>query len=64
MSADDLVKMLRERVRAEGGSLRFAENHNVSASYVANVLCGLSKPGPGIALALGMKKVVTFEPIE
>ena len=64
MDADDLLKLLRERVKAEGGAERFADNHNVSPSYVAKALCGLCKPGPGIALALGLKKVIRFEPIK
>ena len=64
MDAHDLVKLLRERVKAEGGAFRFADNHNVSPGYVTSVMCGCTKPGPGIALALGLKKVVTFEPIK
>lgn len=64
MNADDLVKLLRERIKAEGSVDRFAENHDLSIGYICNVLyCG-EKPGPKIALALGMKKVIRFEPIE
>jgi hypothetical protein len=64
MDADDLVKLLRERVKAEGGIFKFVENHDISLGYVGSVLyCG-SKPGPKIALALGLKKVVSFEPIK
>jgi hypothetical protein len=64
MDADDLVKLLRERCLAEGGAYRFAKNHEVSDQYVSNVLSGKYKPGPKIAMALGLKKVITFEPIK
>lgn len=64
MTDDELRELLRRQVKAEGGSFKFAANHNVSQSYVSNVLYCLNKPGPKIALALGLKKVITFEPIK
>lgn len=64
MSGDELLDLLRQRVAAEGGVSRFAENHDISQGYVSNVLyCG-NKPGPKIALALGFKMVRTYEPIK
>lgn len=63
MDSDELLVLLRDRVRTEGGSHRFAANHDLSPSYITTVLCGLNKPGPKIAMALGLKKVITFEPI-
>lgn len=64
MNHDDLLLLLRERVKAAGSVSRFAAEHDIAESYVGNVLyCGC-KPGPKIALALGLKKVVSFEPIK
>lgn len=64
MNADDLVKLLRERIKAEGSVARFAENHDLSNGYVCKVLYCNEKPGPKIALALGLKKVISFVPIK
>jgi hypothetical protein len=64
VNADDLLALLRQRTREAGSAERFAEQHDISAGYVKNVLCGQSKPGPAIALALGLKKVVSFEPVK
>lgn len=62
MTHDELVQLLRERVKEEGGAVRFSVNHDISMGYLTNVLyCG-HKPGPKIAEALGLKKVVSFEP--
>lgn len=63
MNSDELKALLRQAAKAEGSLERFAERHNLSAGYLRNFLCGLAKPGPAIALALGLKKVVSFEPI-
>lgn len=64
MTPDELVKLLREKVEAEGGQERFAQKYGITRGYVSAVLCGHHKPGPGIALVLGFKKVVSFEPIK
>jgi hypothetical protein len=64
VNTDDLLKLLRQRVKEEGGQSRFAQNHGLSQGYVANVLCGTCKPGPSIAVAVGMKLVRSFEPIK
>ena len=64
MNADDLLRLLRECIQKEGSAYRFAKNHEVSEQYLGNVLAGKYKPGPKIALALGLKKVITFEPIK
>ena len=63
MNADDLVKLLRERCQAEGSVYQFAKRRSISEPYVRNVLNGHYKPGPKIAMALGLKKVVVYEPI-
>lgn len=64
MNTEELVSLVRQRIKEEGGIYRFAENHDLCPGYLTNVLyCG-QKPGPKIALAVGMKKVYRFEPIK
>lgn len=63
MDAKDLVALLREQVKQEG-IYKFAERHDICVGYLTNVMyCG-QKPGPKITLALGYKKVVSFEPVK
>ena len=63
MNADELVARLKEQVKAEGGIVKFCANHGICQGNLTKVLyCG-EKPGPQIALAVGMKKVITFEPV-
>lgn len=64
MDADDLIRLLRQRIKAEGGVFKFAVNHDMCQGYVSNVLSGRNKPGPKITIALGLKPVRTYEPIK
>ena len=64
MKPDELVALLRQKITEEGGFHRFSANHGISYGNLTRVIyCG-EKPGPQIALALGYKKVVSFEPIK
>jgi hypothetical protein len=64
MDSLELIALLRQKVTEEGGIVRFAKDHKISMGYLTNVMyCGY-KPGPKITLALGYKKVVSFEPIK
>jgi hypothetical protein len=64
VTQDDFIRLLRAKVKEEGSALKFAVNHDISPGYVTGVLYAGVKPGPKIALALGLKKVVTYEPIK
>lgn len=64
MDADELVALLRYRVKRAGGEMPFAVKNAVSVQYVHNVLVGRCKPGPKIAIALGLRPVRSFEPIK
>ena len=64
MNQDDLLALLRERIKAEGGIVKFCYNHHICQGNLTKVLyCG-EKPGPQIALAVGCRKVISFEPIK
>jgi hypothetical protein len=64
VDAAELVELLRQRIQEEGGFHQFAAKHGICYGNLTKVVyCG-EKPGPQIALALGMKKVVSFEPIK
>lgn len=64
MNQDDFIRLLRAKVKEEGSAFKFATNHGISFGYISGVLCGASKPGPKIAAALGLKKVIGYEPIK
>jgi hypothetical protein len=64
VSHEEFMELLRQRVKEEGGPYRFAANHDMSQGYVCVVLDGRDKPGPKMALALGMRIVRTYEPIK
>lgn len=63
MNQDDFLALLRAKVKEEGSAFKFAANHGISQGYVSGVLYGGIKPGPKIALALGLKVVRSYEPI-
>ena len=63
MNATELVALLRQKIKEEGGFHQFAANHSICYGNLTRVVyCG-EKPGPQIALALGFRKVLSFEPI-
>ena len=64
MDADALLRLLRQKCQDEGSTYRFAKSHSISEQYVHNVLKGQCKPGPKIAMALGLKIVRSYEPIK
>jgi hypothetical protein len=61
VSLDEIQRLLRERVDAEGGIIRFSVKHNISMGYLTNVLyCG-HRPGPKILAPLGLIKATRYE---
>lgn len=63
MSQDDVVAILKERCAAAGGRCRFASTHKISHSLIYRVERYQIKPTPQVLTALGLRKVVSFEPI-
>lgn len=54
--------MLREKAVPTQGA--WASANKVMPSYVSDVINGRRDPSPAILKALGLKRVVTFEPIK
>lgn len=62
MTSDAVRQLLRTRVREWGDQLRAATQMGVSPQYLSDVLRG-KEPGPAILRALGLRRVVSYEPI-
>lgn len=63
LTPEELLTILRAECKNAGGVRRWAEKHELTRSYVYNVLCGADPIGLSICLALGYrrKKIVAFE---
>ena len=60
---DDLVELLRSRVKSAGGQSAFARQYGVDRTYLNMVLNGKRRPAvPGILEALNLR--VVYSPIE
>jgi hypothetical protein len=59
----DVIALLREACRGEGGQSRFARQHSIPQSIVNEVLHGKRDVSETIANALGYVRVVIFREI-
>ena len=55
------LQLLRDRLKGRTYK-EVGDEIGVSAAFICNVLKGKRKPGPKVLKALGLKKVVSFEP--
>ena len=62
MMHDELIVMLDTR-RADGAK-QAATNLGISPQYLSDVIAGRRAPGAKILTALGLRRVVTYEPME
>ena len=62
MTDDEVRALIREK--ANGNVSAWAKSHGMSAQYVSDVLQSRRGPGDAILAALGLEKVVTYEPKE
>lgn len=63
MTADDVRAKLREAARAAGSVKRWAIEHGVPAPVANTVLHG-REPTPQLVAALGLRRVISYEPIQ
>jgi hypothetical protein len=61
VTLEEIKRLLRERVDAEGGIVRFSVKHNISMGYLTNVLYRWHRPGPKILAPLGLIKATRYE---
>jgi DNA-binding transcriptional regulator YdaS (Cro superfamily) len=60
---DDLVELLRSRVKSAGGQSGFARQHGLQRTYLNHVLNGRKPPGgPSILDALNLR--IVYAPVE
>lgn len=63
LTHDELLSLLRRKIKEAGQQKLFAELHGISAQYVSDVLHKRREPGEAILAALGLRKVVKFEEV-
>lgn len=65
MDAHDVLELLRRQVKEAGSISEYSRQSGVHPATLSNFLGGCyKKPGPTVLCALGLKAVVTYEPIE
>jgi len=62
LTADDVRKRLKAAVN--GNQAAWASSRGLSVTYVNDTLHGRRLPGKAVLKALGLRRVVGYEPIE
>jgi DNA-binding phage protein len=60
---DDLLKLLRSRVKSAGGQSAFARQHGIVRTYLNTVLNGKKSPG-GPSILDALRLCVAYRPVE
>lgn len=60
MTLSDVLTLLARECEKAGGRAAWAVKHEISASYLGDVLHRRREPGAKILDALGLEKVVTY----
>jgi hypothetical protein len=63
MTVDEARAWIRWQAMDYGSVARWAAVHGLSGQYVANVLGGQRPPSARLLEVVGLKKVVSYEPI-
>lgn len=61
MDTKEVARRLRDA--CNGNQAAWARSHKLSATYVSDVVNGHRKPSAAILKALGLRKVVGYEPV-
>lgn len=64
MTYDDVIRLLEKHVADAGTQAAFAKRAGITTAYVTDVLYRRRPAGPAILNAIGVRKVVTYEPVE
>jgi len=62
LTEEDVRKLLQRRIEQAGSQFKFCIETAIHPSTLNKVLHHTNPPTPAILNALGLKKVVTFEP--
>ncbi len=63
MNLMQVFALLQTECAKAGGQKAWAAEHGLSGGYVSSVLHAKQDPGPAVLAALGLRKVVSFEPV-
>jgi hypothetical protein len=61
MTRDEAMTILRNHIEKEGSMRAFADKHDFNVSFISDIMRGRREPSERILLAVGVKKVVTYE---
>ena len=64
MTEDQLIDVLRRQVADAGGQHYWAWDHGIQQSMVSAILQGRRAVSLRVALALGYRRIVVYEPLE
>jgi hypothetical protein len=64
MTADDVRALLKQKVQGAGSLKAASLDLGIGDAYLSNVLGGRFPPGLKILKKLGLRRVMTYEPIE
>jgi plasmid maintenance system antidote protein VapI len=64
MRDEDVRELLRQRCEEAGSIKAFAWRCHLPRTYVSEVLHGRQKISPSICVALGLVRMVIYEPVE
>ena len=61
MTTEDVTQILKAECHKAGSQTKWAKQHGVCRSLVQRIIQGKDKLTPQIALALGLKRVASYE---
>lgn len=61
LDREQVIEMLKIAVSKERTQAAWADKHDLSRSYVNDVLLGKREPGPAILEPLGLRRKVVYE---
>lgn len=64
LTEHDVIDRLREAIRVAGSQRAFGRQHGISTQYINDVLRERREPGQKILDAIGVEKVVRYQPKE
>lgn len=63
MTAEEVRAVLEKDIATAGSARAWAAKHGVSTPYISDVRKGNREPGSSILAALGLEKIVIYQPI-
>ncbi len=60
----EVMRALKKDIKREGGQSAWAKRHDMTPQHVFDVLHGRRGPGGRILAALGLRRVVSYEPLD